>query len=150
ASVTSTCRQRPSACGRQFAKECACTRCEGAAGSVGGGSPAIVGARRNSVVRLVFYLGSVARAGEFPAPVENLDSVPRFVTMTMLGMKPKGEAMTRIAIVASLLAVGLVAALAQSDPIAARKELMTLNGKAFYGDLNRMVRGQAPYDQAKV
>jgi cytochrome c556 len=68
----------------------------------------------------------------------------------MLGMKPKGEAMTRTAIVASLLAVGLVAALAQSDPIAARKELMTLNGKAFYGDLNRMVRGQAPYDQAKV
>jgi cytochrome c556 len=50
----------------------------------------------------------------------------------------------------SVLAVGLVAALAQSDPIAQRKELMTLNGKGFFGDITRMVRGQAPYDQAKV
>ncbi len=58
--------------------------------------------------------------------------------------------MIRTFISASVLAVGVVAALAQSDPIAQRKELMTLNGKGFYGDLNRMVRGQAPYDQAKV
>jgi cytochrome c556 len=58
--------------------------------------------------------------------------------------------MIRTVIATSLLAVGLVAALAQSDPIAERKELMGLNGKSFYGDLNRMVRGQAPYDQAKV
>jgi cytochrome c556 len=27
---------------------------------------------------------------------------------------------------------------------------MTLNGKGFFGDITRMVRGQAPYDQAKV
>jgi cytochrome c556 len=27
---------------------------------------------------------------------------------------------------------------------------MTLNGKGFYGDINRMVRGQAPFDLAKV
>jgi cytochrome c556 len=58
--------------------------------------------------------------------------------------------MIRTLISASVLAVGLVAAFAQSDPIAQRKELMTLNGKGFYGDINRMVRGQAPYDQAKV
>ena len=58
--------------------------------------------------------------------------------------------MIRTVIATSVLAVGLVAALAQSDPIAERKELMTLNGKGFYVDLNRMVRGQAPYDQAKV
>ncbi len=58
--------------------------------------------------------------------------------------------MIRSFISASVLAVGVVAALAQSDPIAQRKELMTLNGKGFYGDINRMVRGQAPYDQAKV
>jgi cytochrome c556 len=30
------------------------------------------------------------------------------------------------------------------------KKLMTLNGKGFFGDITRMVRGQAPYDQAKV
>jgi cytochrome c556 len=58
--------------------------------------------------------------------------------------------MIRTVISVSVLAVGLVAALARSDPIAERKELMTLNGKGFYGDINRMVRGQAPYDQAKV
>ena len=58
--------------------------------------------------------------------------------------------MIRTLISASVLAVGLVAAFAQSDPIAQRKELMTLNGKGFYGDINRMVRGQASYDQAKV
>jgi cytochrome c556 len=65
-------------------------------------------------------------------------------------MEPKGESMIRTAIITSVLAVGLVAAPAQSDPIAERKELMGLNGKSFYGDLNRMVRGQAPYDQAKI
>jgi cytochrome c556 len=58
--------------------------------------------------------------------------------------------MIRTLISASVLAAGLVAAFAQSDPIAQRKELMTLNGKGFFGDINRMVRGQAPYDQAKV
>jgi cytochrome c556 len=58
--------------------------------------------------------------------------------------------MIRTLISASVLAIGLVAAFAQSDPIAQRKDLMTLNGKGFYGDINRMVRGQAPFDQAKV
>jgi cytochrome c556 len=58
--------------------------------------------------------------------------------------------MIRTLISASVLAIGLVAAFAQSDPIAQRKELMTLNGKGFYGDINRMVRGQAPFDLAKV
>ena len=58
--------------------------------------------------------------------------------------------MMRTLISVSVLAVGPVAALASSDPIAQRKELMTLNGKGFFGDITRMVRGQAPYDQAKV
>jgi len=58
--------------------------------------------------------------------------------------------MIRTLISASVLAIGLVAAFAQSDPIAQPKDLMTLNGKGFYGDINRMVRGQAPFDQAKV
>jgi cytochrome c556 len=58
--------------------------------------------------------------------------------------------MIRTLISASVLAIGLVAAFAQSDPIAQRKDLMTLNGKGFYGDINRMVRGQAPFDLAKV
>ena len=43
--------------------------------------------------------------------------------------------MIRTVIATSVLVVGLVAALAQSDPIAERKELMTLNGKGFYVDL---------------
>jgi len=58
--------------------------------------------------------------------------------------------MIRAVIVTSVLAIGLVAALAQSDPIAERKDIMGLNGKNFYGDLNKMSKGQAPYDQAKV
>jgi cytochrome c556 len=59
--------------------------------------------------------------------------------------------MIRAVIAVSVLAVGLVAAGAQSsDPIAERKKLMLEHGNGVYVDLNRMVRGQAPYDQAKV
>jgi cytochrome c556 len=59
--------------------------------------------------------------------------------------------MIRTVIATSVLAIGLVAAFAQSaDPIADRKDLMTQNGRLFYVGLNRMVKGEAPYDQAKV
>jgi cytochrome c556 len=58
--------------------------------------------------------------------------------------------MIRAVFAVSVLAVGLVAAFAQSDPIAERKKVMLDYGNGVYVDLNRMVRGQAPYDQAKV
>lgn len=55
---------------------------------------------------------------------------------------------TIFAIVA--LALGVSTVLAQTDVAAVRKELMKRNGQHAYGVLNRMVRGQMPYDQAKV
>jgi|tagenome__1003787_1003787.scaffolds.fasta_scaffold19595913_2 cytochrome c556 len=49
------------------------------------------------------------------------------------------------------LVIGLSAvAVAQQDVIKARKDLMNSNGRAYYVTLNRMQRGQEPYDQAKV
>jgi cytochrome c556 len=47
------------------------------------------------------------------------------------------------------LGIGLTPAMAQ-DAVKARKDLMSANGKQFYGVLGRMQRGQEPYDQAKV
>jgi cytochrome c556 len=47
------------------------------------------------------------------------------------------------------LAVGATVVLAQDNPIEARKALMKGSGQ-HAGVLNRMVRGQEPYDQAKV
>jgi len=53
-------------------------------------------------------------------------------------------------VVAAAAAMGITALAAQTDPIARRKELMKENAKHAYGELNRMVRDQMPYDQAKV
>lgn len=53
-----------------------------------------------------------------------------------------------LALVLVAIATGVVSA--QSDPVAARRELMKANGQNAYATLNRMVRGQMPYDQAKV
>lgn len=47
-------------------------------------------------------------------------------------------------------AIGITAVAAQTDAINKRKALMKDNGKHAYGELNRMVRDQMPYDQAKV
>lgn len=51
--------------------------------------------------------------------------------------------------VAALLA-GLGGAMAQADPVAARNELMKAQGTQLYGVVNGMVKGEAPFDQAKV
>jgi cytochrome c556 len=57
--------------------------------------------------------------------------------------------MIRTVLAVTALALGVSAATAQ-DPIAARKALMKSNGQQFYGVLNKMQRGQDPYDQTKV
>jgi cytochrome c556 len=56
----------------------------------------------------------------------------------------------RILLVLTSLGFALTMAAAQQDPIAARDELMKIQGRYGYGILPRMVRGQDPYDQAKV
>ena len=55
----------------------------------------------------------------------------------------------RILCATSLLAVA-TAAFAQSDPIAARRAEMKAMGQHIYGSLNRMQRGQEPFDKAKA
>jgi cytochrome c556 len=62
----------------------------------------------------------------------------------------KGKSMFRAVLtVAVILGVtGIV--LAQVDPVALRKELMRANGARGYGTFPKMLRGQEPYDQAKV
>jgi cytochrome c556 len=57
--------------------------------------------------------------------------------------------MVRIALVIAAAVVG-TAVLAQSDPIVVRRALMKETGGNIYGRLNRMQRGDAPYDQAIV
>ena len=62
--------------------------------------------------------------------------------------------MTRITLAAFVLvacgAFGATAVIAQQDPIAERKAGMKTQGRAMYGVLNRMARGQEPYDKAKA
>jgi cytochrome c556 len=57
--------------------------------------------------------------------------------------------MIRTVLAMTAIAVGVTAVMAQSDPIAQRKALMKENGKNG-GALNRMVRGEDPFDAAKV
>jgi cytochrome c556 len=57
--------------------------------------------------------------------------------------------MKRSIIAASVLGLGIVAAFAQSDPIAARKALMKQMGGAS-GDMTKMIKGEMPFDLAKV
>jgi cytochrome c556 len=57
--------------------------------------------------------------------------------------------MKRSIIAASVLAMGIVAAFAQSDPIAARQALMKKMGAAS-GDMTKIAKGEAPFDLAKV
>lgn len=56
----------------------------------------------------------------------------------------------RTAIAAMAVAAASTAVIAQSDPVAARRAEMKAMGSHIYGALNRMQRGQEPYDQAKV
>jgi cytochrome c556 len=58
--------------------------------------------------------------------------------------------MFRIQIILAVLVLSATAVIAQADVNAERKEFMKTYGKHGYGNLNRMVRDQMPYDQAKV
>jgi cytochrome c556 len=57
--------------------------------------------------------------------------------------------MIRTVLAMAAVAVGITAVMAQSDPIAQRKQLMKSNGQNSAA-LNRMVRGEDPFDAAKV
>ena len=50
----------------------------------------------------------------------------------------------------AILAVASSARAQQPDPIKGRNTLMYEMGEYAYGDFNKMVRGEQPYDQAKV
>jgi len=58
--------------------------------------------------------------------------------------------MMRLMIAAAVLTIGVAAVAAQSDPVRERAELMGDQGEYIYGTLNKMARGDIPYDQAKV
>lgn len=58
--------------------------------------------------------------------------------------------MFRPVLALTILAIGVSAAVAQQEAVKARKDLMSDNGKQFYGVLGRIQRGQMPYEQAKV
>ena len=53
-------------------------------------------------------------------------------------------------IIAVVAAVGATAVVAQTDAMTARNEAMKAQGQQLYGVINGMVKGDAPYDQAKV
>ncbi len=57
--------------------------------------------------------------------------------------------MIRTIIVSAALAIGVTAVLAQTDPIAARKELMKANGQASRLG-QQMIKGEVPFDPAKA
>ena len=57
--------------------------------------------------------------------------------------------MIRTTLYLAAVAVGVTAAVAQSDPVAQRKALMKANVQNF-GAVNRMVKGEDPFDLAKV
>jgi cytochrome c556 len=57
--------------------------------------------------------------------------------------------MKRLVLAAAIAALGVTAVMAQSDPIAARKALMKGNNDGARV-LVKMMRGEEPYDQAKV
>ena len=56
----------------------------------------------------------------------------------------------RTCLIFAALVVGVGAVVAQSDPMKERKDIMKGMGMPFYVTLNRMRRGQAPYNQATV
>ncbi len=58
--------------------------------------------------------------------------------------------MMRLMIAAAVLTIGAATVAAQSDLVRERAELMGDQGEYIYGTLNKMARGDIPYDQAKV
>src|SRR5215472_12551094 len=57
--------------------------------------------------------------------------------------------MTRTMLVTMAVMFGMTAVMAQSDPLSQRKALMKGNGENA-GAVNKMVRGENPFDAAKV
>jgi cytochrome c556 len=54
-------------------------------------------------------------------------------------------------LVAGLVLAGVVtSAIAQNDPIAQRKAIMKGVGDLWYGDVNKMMKGELPYNHATV
>ena len=58
--------------------------------------------------------------------------------------------MFRAMLAGAAFAIGVATVAAQSDLVRERAELMYDQGEYVYGTFNKMVRGEAPYDQAKV
>jgi cytochrome c556 len=81
--------------------------------------------------------GSVLASGLSEAPVRRESRSTR--------SNPMMRSLVGMAAVAAVVSV----AMAQSDPVAQRKALMKANGQNA-GALNRMVRGEEPFDAAKV
>src|SRR6476619_2117139 len=63
--------------------------------------------------------------------------------------KQEETRMRPIVLAVAMIAVGVTAVVAQSDPIAARKALMKANNDNA-SNLVKMMRGETPYDAAKV
>jgi cytochrome c556 len=58
--------------------------------------------------------------------------------------------MMRSTLAAAVLTISVATVAAQSDLVRERAELMYNQGEHIYGTLNKMVRGEIAYDQAKV
>ncbi len=58
--------------------------------------------------------------------------------------------MIRIAVVAGTLLLGISAVMAQQEIAVQQDNLMRVQAKSLYGVINKMVKGDTPYDQAAV
>lgn len=58
--------------------------------------------------------------------------------------------MRRVVATVVFVSTFATALVAQSDPVAERSALMKQAGQQFYGVINRMARGDVPFDQAKA
>lgn len=58
--------------------------------------------------------------------------------------------MLRIVLVTAVIAIGVTAVGAQSNPVGERNALMSSMWRDAWGPITRMVQGKDPYDQAKV
>lgn len=58
--------------------------------------------------------------------------------------------MMRLMLAGAALAIGVASVSAQAELVRERAELMFEQGERIYGTLNKMVRDEIPYDQAKV
>jgi cytochrome c556 len=56
--------------------------------------------------------------------------------------------MKRVLVAAVVLALGVSAVLAQQEVAVSQQNLMKAQGKSMYGVLNKMVKGETPFDKA--